>query len=72
MCMQDLWAKYRSRDHLETDLVLSLGAHNLGGVGIGIRQGGADVVLELFSKFPLPHAISLPGPGRAKHIPKGG
>ena len=72
MCMQDLWAKYCSRDNLDTDLVLSLGAHNLGEVGIGIRKGGADVVLGLFSKFPLPHAISLPGPGRAEHIPKGG
>ena len=35
-------------------------------------KGGADVVLGLFSKSPLPHAICLPGPGRAEHIPKGG
>ena len=70
MCMQDLWAKYCSRDNLETDLVLSLRVHNLG-YGIGVRKGGADVVLGLCSKSPCPHAVSHPGPGKGKHTPKG-
>lgn len=69
--MQDLWAKYSSRDNLETDLVLSLGAHNLGGVGIGIRQGGADVVLGLFSKSPSPMQYpfqGLAGPSTSQRV----